>query len=368
MLTSSTRQGLPTEARWVSAWACAQLLVGLVAVSVGAGLAGRRLLLGGVTVVAVLELAVLCGGLLLVARSSHRLWTRVRGRRRLWFLPGAAVALVMMWSLMIAVMATVVPPTPLDRAALGSATAGYTEVHPVTDDGVILSAWWAPSSNGAAVVLLHGSGENRSAALPAAAVLRRHGYGVLLLDARGHGESAGSGMDLGWYGDSDVRAAVAFLLDDRTVDDSRIGALGLSMGAEEAIGAAGTQRALRSVVAEGATSRTAEDKAAWLPRNPAGAVQRLIDRVTYALVDLLTTAGPPTTLRDAVAGAPGTHFLLITAGTSRDEQSAAAAIRAAAPDRVAVWAVEGAAHVGGLAASPDEWETTVLTFFDTTLS
>jgi uncharacterized protein len=43
-------------------------------------------------------------------------------------------------------------------------------------------------------------------------VLARHGYGVLLFDARGHGRSEGRAMDFGWFGDLDVSAAVSFLV------------------------------------------------------------------------------------------------------------------------------------------------------------
>lgn len=49
-------------------------------------------------------------------------------------------------------------------------------------DGVRLSAWYVPSRNGAAVVLLPGAGSTRTAVLGQAAVLARHGYGALLTD------------------------------------------------------------------------------------------------------------------------------------------------------------------------------------------
>ena len=63
------------------------------------------------------------------------------------------------------------------------------------------------------------------------------GYGVLLLDARGHGDSGGRAMDLGWFGDLDVTAAVDHLAARDDVDPDRIGAVGMSMGGEEAGGA-----------------------------------------------------------------------------------------------------------------------------------
>jgi pimeloyl-ACP methyl ester carboxylesterase len=242
------------------------------------------------------------------------------------------------------------------------AGATVQEVALRTDDGVRLSAWWVPSRNGAAVVLLHGSGENRSATVPQAEILGRHGYGLLLLDARGHGRSGGRGMDFGWYGDRDIRAAGDFLRARSDVDPRRIGLLGLSMGGEEAVGAAAGDPRFRAVVAEGATARTAADKAAWLPGGVLGAAQRGIDRLTYGIVDVLTPAGPPTGLRDSVAGATGTRFLFVTAGSMPDEARAARVFRDAAPDRVTVWEVPDAAHTGGLRTEPAGWERTVTGF------
>jgi hypothetical protein len=65
------------------------------------------------------------------------------------------------------------------------------------------------------------------------------------------------------------------------VDPDRIGVLGLSMGGEDAIGAA--DPAIRAVVAEGATHRTAADKAGYLPGGITGTIQRGMDRLTYGV-------------------------------------------------------------------------------------
>ena len=56
---------------------------------------------------------------------------------------------------------------------------------------------------------------------------------------------------------------MTFLQSQPDVDDGRIGAVGMSMGGEEAIGAAAADARIRAVVAEGATNRVAADKA-WL--------------------------------------------------------------------------------------------------------
>jgi pimeloyl-ACP methyl ester carboxylesterase len=337
---------------------------GLIAAAVGAGLGLRHLQKTGLSVGTVVGLALLAGGAVLLAGGVVGLWRRASGLRRLWFVPGTVAGLAFGFSLAIAVMATVVPPTPVYGSTPREHGLAAAEVVFGTDDGVRLSAWWTPSSNGAAVVLLHGAGENRAAPLPQATVLADAGYGVLLLDARGHGRSGGRGMDFGWYGDGDVRAAVDFVARQDGVAPDRIGLLGLSMGGEEALGAAAAEPRVRAVVAEGATGRTAEDKAAWLPGGVPGALQRALDRLTYGLVDLLTQASPPTALTDAVRAARQAEFLLVTAGTMPDEARAAAVLAAAAPDRVQVWTVPDARHTHALQADPGAWRARVVAFLD----
>ena len=164
----------------------------------------------------------------------------------------------------------------------------------MTADDVRLAAWYVPSTNRAAVVLLHGAGSTRSNVLDHAETLARHGFGVLMIDARGHGESGGRAMDFGWLGDADIAAATAFLAARPDVDDERIGAVGLSMGGEEAIGAAATDRRLRAVVAEGATARVAADEA-WLSDRYGvrGLVQEQLERAQDLVTDLLTSASAP---------------------------------------------------------------------------
>ena len=184
-----------------------------------------------------------------------------------------------------------------------------------------LAGWWVPSKNRAAVVLLHGAGSTRTAVLDQAAVLGSHGYGVLMVDARGHGDSGGRGMDFGWYGERDVTAALNFLTNQSEVTADRIGIVGLSMGGEAAIGAAGADSRVRAVVAEGATTRVAADKAYLAAYGLRGDIQRGIDWGTYTVAGLLSPAPEPEPLRDSVKdaqtdGTP-TPVLLITAGKDR---------------------------------------------------
>ena len=63
-------------------------------------------------------------------------------------------------------------------------------------------------------------------------MLARHGYGVLLFDRRGEGESEGDPNSWGWGGGQDVKAAIAYLQHRPDVDPGRIGGIGLSVGGE----------------------------------------------------------------------------------------------------------------------------------------
>jgi pimeloyl-ACP methyl ester carboxylesterase len=244
----------------------------------------------------------------------------------------------------------------------------FREVRLPASGGAVLAAWYVPSRNGAAVVLLHGSGSTRSSTLAHAAVLARHGYGVLLPDARGHGQSTGRAMDFGWNGDADVRAATAYLASPEAgVDAARIGAVGLSMGGEEALGALAGDQRLRAVVAEGVTGRVAADLA-WLPDRYGwrGRVQELLEAAHTRVAAVLSGLEPPAPLSSALAVSRA-PVLLVTAGERPDEGYAAVHLRAVAPGRVQVWSVAGAGHAAGLATRPGEWEQRVAGFLDEAL-
>jgi pimeloyl-ACP methyl ester carboxylesterase len=218
------------------------------------------------------------------------------------------------------------------------------------------------------VVLLHGAGSTRSDVLDEAAVLAAAGFGVVMIDARGHGESGGRAMDFGWYGDADIAAATAYLATRPDVDRDRIGVVGLSMGGEEALGATGSDELIRAVVAEGATARSAADEA-WLSDvyGFRGVLQEQLERVQDWVTDPLTSASPPASMRSAVESSQGTRYLLITAGGVADEGHAARYIGAGAPDRVETWTVDAAGHTAGLATAPEEWTARVTRFLSDAL-
>ena len=112
------------------------------------------------------------------------------------------------------------------EAKLGTA---YEEVSFKTSDGLELEGWYIPSRNGAAVIAFPGRMKGPQSR---ARFLARHGYGVLLFDRRGEGESDGDPNSYGWDGDRDVKAAIGYLQSRSDVEPDRIGGIGLSVGGE----------------------------------------------------------------------------------------------------------------------------------------
>jgi pimeloyl-ACP methyl ester carboxylesterase len=348
------------------------LCAGLVALAVGVGLGPPHHAAEGLGPVALTGYLLLAGGLVASLWAAGRI---LRSTRRRWWAPVVALLLVAasltLWTLGQAVVASFPPRPSLDGRTPADVGLAYRDVTFPSSDGVALAGWYVPSRNRAAVVLMHGAGSTRSAVLDHARVLADRGYGVLLFDARGHGESAGRGMDFGWYGESDASGAVDFLAERPDVEPGRVGLVGMSMGGEQAIGAAGADERVRAVVAEGATHRVAEDKAYLDAYGVRGALQQRVDRVTYGLAGLLTSAPEPVSLRRSVSVATRrpdpAAFLLIAAGEVPDESLAADHVQAGSSTGVATWTVAGAGHTQGLATAPDAWEERVVAFLDDAL-
>jgi len=147
-----------------------------------------------------------------------------------WILLGLGIMVAGLYVLLPAGMG-VVAVWPA-RTAVEPPPDGFTSVAFETAEGRTLAAWYRVSGNGAAILVLHGAGGTRASVREHARFLAASGYGVLVLDLRGHGESAGRTNRLGWQGTSDVRAAVAFLCAQGV---TRLGGLGLSMGGESCL-------------------------------------------------------------------------------------------------------------------------------------
>ncbi len=128
---------------------------------------------------------------------------------------------------------------------------------PVTDisfynfRGYRISGWLAVSAPHAPVIiLLHGTPGNRMSMLSRATFLYQHGYNVLLFDFQSYGNSQGIISTLGMVESEDILAAIDYVHSRSDTFDSKIGLLGLSMGATASVLAAARSNDVVAVVAE----------------------------------------------------------------------------------------------------------------------
>jgi uncharacterized protein len=249
--------------------------------------------------------------------------------------------------------------TPADRGL------AYRDVTFETADGLTIAGWYIPSENGAAVVALHGAGKNRTKTLEHAAMLARNGYGVLMIDLRGYGESEGSINSMGWNGYKDIPAAVAFLEAQDDVDEGRVAGLGLSMGGETLLQAAGEESGsgLAAVVSEGAGARTYKETLEVPGSEKYIALATLFVRETT--IKLLTGVGVPPRNDETIARFAPNPVMLIS-GELAEEREWNQIMRDRNVGTVELFEANGG-HIDGLSTQPEEYEARVIAFFNEAL-
>jgi fermentation-respiration switch protein FrsA (DUF1100 family) len=299
-------------------------------------------------------------GLALCVLGVILLWrSRKPGRRRRLRRAGLAVGALVGVYVVVAPLAMAIAATHRPRRAVAPVVLGrpYQHVTVRTGDGLALAGWYVRSRNGAAVI----SYPTRSGKLPQARMLVRHGYGMLLLDARGYDGSDGAPNMFGWGGTKDIDAAVVWLRRQHDVHDDRVGGIGFSVGGELMLEAAGRNPRLRAVVSEGAGIRSIREELLYgvrsLPALPTQAVQT-------AAVAVLSGTAPPPSLHDVVQRiAPRPVFLIYAEHGAGGEDLNENFYRAAGKPKQ-VWRVDGAGHTGGYEADPVGYERRVVGFFD----
>jgi uncharacterized protein len=311
----------------------------------------------------------LAAGVVLVALAVAIPWLH-RGegsasRRRRW-----AYRLVCVPFGLILAFYTVVPigmgltETHEGREAIGAPpSADYREVAFEASNGVHLSGWYRPTRNGATILLVHGGGGDRTGAVAHAKLLVRHGYGVLLYDARGRGKSEGTQNAYGWGWTKDIAGALRFLKSRTEVDPERIGALGLSTGADVLIQAEAQRTDLHAVVADGAAAGSFED---WRRLQGITALTPFL-AAEFATVKIASGAksGPP--LEDMVKRI-SSPLLLVSTGRAEEYKFNVKYDRDAGARPVEHWNLPDAGHTGAIRQAAPAYERRVTAFFDTALA
>ena len=267
----------------------------------------------------------------------------------------------------------------LAAAIAKSHQATLTDASVMARDDAILRGWSMRPvhGNGDAVILLHGHTDNRAGMLGYADLMLRHGYSVVLVDARAHGVSGG---DLATYGvleADDVRRWYDWIA--QAESPRCIFGLGESMGAAQLLNSLGADsegkgREFCAVVAESpfasfreaSYDRLAEKlhAGAWLGRTllrPAVDAGFLYARWKYG-VDL-ELASPEDAVAESTVPVLLIHGLKDTNLPPRHSEMilARSDARGAA---VALWEPEGAGHTGAASAKPEEFERRVIGWFE----
>jgi uncharacterized protein len=305
-------------------------------------------------------LALLAMGLVTLWRS-RRLDDRMPWRylRRALIGVGSLIAgVVVMFPLVSSYGYTHIARAVVPKPDLG---ASFEDVSFTTGDGLELTGWYVPSKNGATVIAFPGrKGPQRQTRM-----LVRHGYGVLLFDRRGEGDSEGDPNAVGWAGDRDIKAAIAFLRERPGVDADRIGGIGLSVGGELMLEAAAETDALKAVVSEGAGIRSVRE-ASELPGGGKWLALPIWGGITAGTA-VFSNHAPPPNLNDVVERiSPRPVFFIYAAGGQGGEELSQDFYESAGEPKD-VWKVPEGGHVGGAEARPREYERRMIAFFDEAL-
>lgn len=247
----------------------------------------------------------------------------------------------------------------------GAAREDFTVTAP---DGAELQGWKfrAKESNDDWVLVYHGVSDNRMGMLGQTELLLRHGYNVVAMDARAHGESEGDMATYGWRERHDTRAVADALFASEKVH--HLFALGSSMGAALALQSAEAEPRIAGVVAEAPFASLREvsyDYAGlrishWLGRTVARPATWMAiggaERESGFKADEISP-------ERAVAARSFPVFLICGDKDRNIPCRHSQRIYEVAIGPKAIWTVKGAGHAAALGHAPADFERRVIRFF-----
>ena len=252
--------------------------------------------------------------------------------------------------------------------------ADLTDVSITTPDHATLRAWLIHPhrSNGDAVLLLHGLGDNRLGMLGYAQLLLAHGFTVLLPDARAHGQSDGPLATYGLLERDDIHQWSDFLetqIQSAPAHPHCIFALGESMGAAQLLQSLDTHPNFCAVAAESPFANFREiayDRMGqpfhlgpWVGRS----VLRPVVEIAFLRARLKYHLDMQNISPENSAAATAIPILLIHGEVdSNIPLRHSLRIHAHAPN-TQLWQVPIADHCGALSTAPQEFERRLLTWF-----
>lgn len=230
-----------------------------------------------------------------------------------------------------------------------------------------LAAWYIPARNGCTLICCHGIHDNRGQWVEQIARLhRRSGYGALLFDFVGHGESEGNLVTYGVREAHDVEAIVAYLRERGDVDMRQLGIMGYSLGAISATLAAARLPELRCMVIESGFADVARDLSLLFKRYtglPSFPFANLVVFWGQRIARVRLSEIRPVRVIGNIS--PRAVFIIGDMGDElANEPYDSDHLYAAANEPKRLWQVPDAGHVRAYDLIPDEWIERVGSFLD----
>jgi pimeloyl-ACP methyl ester carboxylesterase len=280
---------------------------------------------------------------------------RMSSRRKL-FLAAACAGLIFVSWKMLRIYREAQQEFHLPPAQVGPPPPGFSAVSFASGEARI-AAWWAPGKRPVSLILLHGTENDRRQLLPEARVFLQAGFGVLLYDSPGLGESTGS---VTWSRTEQpaLRAAVQFV--KAAVPSGRIGALGFSMGATILADVAGRDPGIAAVVLEAPIlDKDEETNRAY---GKWGQLTSFSARMGKRAGGYDPNAEKPL---DTIAGLRGRPLFILCGSVDPIAPPAdAERLFAAAPEPKSLWIVPGAGHGSYLQAAGEAYLQRLVSFFE----
>lgn len=234
-----------------------------------------------------------------------------------------------------------------------------------------LAGWHLPTRNGSTLICCHGINDNAGQWLPQIARLHdQYGYGALLFDFAGHGQSDGTQVTYGIRERHDVTAAIEYLRQRGDVDMDHLAILGYSLGAITAVLAAAEHPDLRAVVIESGFSDLYHDIAKLFTRYtglPSFPFAQLVIFWGQRIAGVRLSEIRPVQVIGKLAPRP---VLIISdlRDALADEPYDGEHLYRAAGEPKELWQVAEAGHVNAFGVEPDAWIERVGGFLNTHLA
>lgn len=237
-------------------------------------------------------------------------------------------------------------------------------------DGVTLRAWSIrpANSNGNAVILLHGLGDNRAGVTGYAELLLGRGFSVLMPDARAHGTSGGDMATFGLLESEDVHRWLDWF--EQSDHPNCIFGLGESMGAAQLLQSLRDETRFCAVAAESSFANFREigydrvgqyfSTGPWLGRT----VLRPIIEFAFVYARWKYKMDFEQVSPENVVAATKVPVFLIHGQIDSNIPVRHARLIAARNPQAQLWEVPNADHCGAIGANPAEFSYRLIRWFD----